>query len=72
MRRQFRFFRLGRRPRAGVCERCGSDHHVHRGLCHRCRELVDGGRPVPDAARPAPHQASPEPLHDPPWRRRGA
>lgn len=65
--------RIGRRARAGVCERCGSDEHVHRGLCHRCRG-VEGptGVPAPPEGQPAPYQAQPEPQHNPPWRRRGA
>lgn len=24
---------------SSICRRCGTDKHVHRGLCHRCREM---------------------------------
>lgn len=65
-------FRIGRRARAGVCERCGAEEHVHRSLCRRCRELVDGGTAAPRLTQPEPRSAQPEPLHNPPWRRRGA
>lgn len=67
-----RRFRIGRRTTSGVCERCGTDEHVHRGMCRRCREAVDGGARAPQHAEQAPRQAQPEPLHNPPWRRRGA
>ena len=60
-------------PHADVCERCGSDDSVHKGLCHRCREILRGeGTVLPPEAAEKPHQARPEPLHSPPWRRRGA
>jgi len=60
-------------PGPDVCERCGSNTKVHKGLCHRCREALRGeGTPVSAPQGEKPHQAQPEPLHNPPWRRRGA
>lgn len=66
-----RRFRIGRRTPSDICERCGTDQHVHRGLCHRCRDTV-GDSQAPGAARHVAHQATVEPPHNPPWRRRGA
>lgn len=66
-----RRLRIGRRTPSGICERCGTDEHVHGGLCHRCRDAV-GDAPAPSAARPPARQATVEPPHNPPWRRRGA
>jgi len=65
--------RLHPPPEAGVCERCGTTEHVHRGLCHHCRELPAGEheRVAIDHVE-HPHQAPPIPLRNPPWRRRGA
>lgn len=58
---------------AGVCESCGSNEHVHRGLCRHCRHVLIGeGELRRPEHQERPHQASPEPLHSPPWRRRGA
>ena len=60
-------------PDADVCERCGSNDSVRKGLCHRCREILRGeGKVVSPEHAEKPHQAQPEPLHSPPWRRRGA
>ena len=56
-----------------VCERCGANEKVHKGLCHRCREILRGeGRVLKAEHAEQPHQAQAEPLHSPPWRRRGA
>jgi hypothetical protein len=56
-----------------VCERCGSNDSVRKGLCHGCREILRGERKVMESEHTEkPHQAQPEPLHSPPWRRRGA
>jgi len=60
-------------PHADVCERCGSNDSVRKGLCHRCRETLRGeGKVLAPEHAEKPHQAQPEPLHSPPWRRRGA
>lgn len=63
------------RPRLhkGVCERCGTDRHVHRGLCRPCRdamclELVEPGG---QSARRRSGTAAGR-LKRPPWQRRGA
>jgi hypothetical protein len=56
-----------------VCERCGSNDGVRKGLCHSCREILLGeGKVMAPEHMEKPHQAQPEPLHSPPWRRRGA
>jgi hypothetical protein len=55
-----------------VCERCGSNEHVHENLCRSCREFLMGpGTPFPPEHEQAPHQAETEPLHSPPWKHRG-
>jgi len=60
-------------PPVSVCDECGSDDEVHRGLCRRCRSVLRGeGTHPPAGSSERPHQADPEPLHNPPWRRRGA
>ena len=56
-----------------VCERCGSNDHIHKSLCRKCHELLLGEATVAGTGQLArPHQADPAPLHSPPWRRRGA
>jgi hypothetical protein len=56
-----------------VCERCGSNEHVHKALCRKCHELLLGqGAILGPEHQEHPHQANPAPLHSPPWRRRGA
>ncbi|MDE3086662.1 MAG: hypothetical protein KGJ77_07835 [Acidobacteriota bacterium] len=62
-----------KRMQPGFCQRCGTDEHVHEGLCRRCRKvLLAEGTPVREARRRPPRAAQTEPLHNPPWRRRGA
>jgi len=57
----------------GVCERCGTNEHVHEGLCRRCRKLLLGKGTVLDTEdRTDPHSADVPPLHSPPWQHRGA
>lgn len=69
-RRHYRLFAdLGE----DVCEKCGSNDHVHDRLCRRCREALRGeGELLAAEHQEEPHQAYPAPLHNPPWRRRGA
>lgn len=56
-----------------VCERCGANEHVHRGLCRACRKTLTGsGEVLAPENREEPTQAPRIPLHRPPWRRRGA
>lgn len=59
--------------RAGLCERCGTDEHVHEGLCRHCRKVLVGeGKILEHRHEEHPHQAADIPLRNPPWRRRGA
>ncbi|HUY23488.1 MAG TPA: hypothetical protein VMV22_14225 [Acidimicrobiales bacterium] len=56
-----------------VCRSCGANEHVHRGLCRRCREVLEGaGSVLPAEHAEHPRRPEVEPLHNPPWRRRGA
>lgn len=65
--------RLHPTPPSDVCERCGADRHVRRGLCRGCRKLLIGeGKELAEEQRRLAQQARPAPLHSPPWRRRGA
>lgn len=64
-------------PEIPVCEKCGSNEHIHDGLCRVCRkslleepeELRHGIAPPGRSARPKAPEV--EPLHSPPWRHRG-
>ena len=68
-----RHISLRTRVRPGVCERCGANLHVHRGLCRRCRKVLLGeGRMAGRADVGALHSADVGRLRNPPWRRRGA
>lgn len=65
--------RLHPTPHSDVCERCGANLHVRRGLCRRCRKLLIGeGKALEEQPERFVQQARPAPLHNPPWRRRGA
>ncbi len=65
--------RLHPTPPADICERCGENEHVRRGLCRRCRKLLVGeGKPLAEERRRIARQTPASPLHSPPWRRRGA
>ncbi len=57
----------------GVCESCGTNEHVHRGLCQRCRELQVGkGARVAPEHREHPHEAPSVPPRNPRSRRKRA
>jgi predicted amidophosphoribosyltransferase len=58
---------------AGICERCGSNQHVHEALCRRCRKTLMGeGRVLGTEHEGHPSEADAMRRWRVPWLRRGA